>query len=194
MEAPGYTGPELSPLLDAGMLRNGDPVSLGKYLTPYIGGPELAFIISEDLTGPAVTTARVLQSLAGVIPAIELCDSRMGLPFPTTADVIADQGGAAGVLLHSRLTPITDIDVRTVGLVVEKNGRLIDTGAGAEAFGNPIEVVAWLANSLAKYNERLVAGQFVITGELVPTIDLKAGDVVTAHFDRLGILSIAFIK
>jgi 2-keto-4-pentenoate hydratase len=64
------------------------------------------------------------------------------------------------------------------------------TGAGAAALGDPVEALAWLANTLAAYGERLEAGRFVMTGSLHAAFPFAAGDRVTIETERLGDLAV----
>ena len=53
------------------------------------------------------------------------------------------------------------------------------------ALGDPVAVVAWLANTLGGHGIGLEAGHLVLTGALHVALPVAAGDVVTAEFDRL---------
>jgi 2-oxopent-4-enoate/cis-2-oxohex-4-enoate hydratase len=76
--------------------------------------------------------------------------------------------------------------------VVEKNGVLLSTGAGAAALGSPLNSIAWLANTLSAFGASLLAGEVVLSGALVPLEAVKAGDVMHARFDRLGSVTARF--
>ena len=52
--------------------------------------------------------------------------------------------------------------------------------------------LAWLANHLAAEGKGLHAGQLVLTGSLVKTLWLKAGDKVRMELDGLGVLEAEF--
>ena len=91
-----------------------------------------------------------------------------------------------------RLTPVKDLDLRLVGMVFERNGSVVSTGAGAAVLGNPAESVAWLANKLAAYGISLKKGEFVMSGSLVPAMEVKAGMSFRATFDRIGPVSALF--
>ncbi len=58
------------------------------------------------------------------------------------------------------------------------NGTLAGEGTGADVLGHPLHALAWLANHLAARGDGLEAGQLVLTGSLVKTVWLKAGDRV----------------
>ncbi len=63
---------------------------------------------------------------------------------------------------------------------------MIDTGTGAAALGDPLAVVAWLANVLGENGIALEPGHLVMTGALHAAVPMSAGDVFRADFDRLG--------
>ena len=67
-----------------------------------------------------------------------------------------------------------------------RGGQLLDTGAGAAALGDPLRVVAWLANTLGAHGIALEPGHLVMTGSLHGAVPMAAGDVFRAEFDRLG--------
>ena len=78
------------------------------------------------------------------------------------------------------------LDPRLIGMVLTRQGELVDTGAGAAALGDPVRVVAWLANTLGEMGAKLEAGHLVMTGALHAAVPMRAGDVFRADFDRLG--------
>jgi 2-keto-4-pentenoate hydratase len=55
--------------------------------------------------------------------------------------------------------------------------------------GNPINAVAWLANTLHRYGVMLEARHVVLSGSFIKAIPFDAGDTVTALFDTLGEVS-----
>ena len=62
--------------------------------------------------------------------------------------------------------------------------------------GDPINAVVWMANTLARYDERLRAGQYLVTGLCTRApVPLATGDVnVRAEFTRLGTVSIKLAR
>jgi 2-keto-4-pentenoate hydratase len=71
-------------------------------------------------------------------------------------------------------------------MTLTRGGELVDTGAGAAALGDPLAVVAWLANVLGQNDVALEPGHLVMTGALHAAVPMNAGDVFRAEFDRLG--------
>ena len=72
------------------------------------------------------------------------------------------------------------------------NGTEVSRGTGADVLGHPHNPLAWLANHLAEEGKGLKAGQIVLTGSLVKTIWLNAGDRVTMELSGLGEVRAAF--
>ena len=77
-------------------------------------------------------------------------------------------------------------------MVVEKNGQLLSTGAGAAALGSPVNCVAWLANTLGHFGIPLKAGEVILSGSLVPLEPVKPGDFMTVSIGGMGQASVRF--
>ena len=82
--------------------------------------------------------------------------------------------------------------MRTLGVVLEKNGEIVEMGASAEVLGHPAEAVAMVVNLLHKLGESLPAGSFVMSGGITAAVKVSAGDHVIARFQDLGSISIRF--
>ena len=78
-------------------------------------------------------------------------------------------------------------------MVLEKNGEVMATGAGAAVLGHPANSVAMLANMLAARGEHIPAGSFIMTGAVTEAIAVAKGDSVTARFQGLGSVSVRFV-
>ena len=191
----GIDRPAYGHLFESGLVPEGDPISMGRLLDPVVE-PEICFVLKDELRGPGVDVAKVLAATAGVMPAIELADSRYtgGFAGLKAQDLIADNCGAAVVILGGRLTPAAGIDLRLVGMVLEVNGEIVATGAGASVLGNPAQPVAMLANALARYGMGLKAGEIVISGSLTAAVPAEAGSSYRVTFDRLGAVTARFTE
>ena len=78
-------------------------------------------------------------------------------------------------------------------MVVEKNGEVISTGAGAAALGSPLNCVTWLANTLGRFGIPLKAGEVILSGSLVPREPVLAGDTLNLSIGGLGGCSVRFV-
>lgn len=188
----GVNEPDYAPVLASGVVDDGAAVEVGRFIQPKAEA-EIALLLDRPLAGPGVTTLEAATAVAGAVAAIEIVDSRIEDWKIKLPDTIADMASSGAVVLSSQLVPLEDFDVRLVGMVMTRNGQLAGTGAGAAALGNPIQAVAWLANTLAPYGVTLEAGRFVMTGALHAAFPATAGDVIRAEFDRLGSVSVRMV-
>lgn len=63
---------------------------------------------------------------------------------------------------------------------------IVGTNTAAEVLGNPLNSLAWLANTLGRMGRGLRAGDIVLTGSISKVLRPKAGESVRATFTRLG--------
>ncbi len=150
---------------------------------------EIAVRLGRDLppSQAPFTAATVADAIEAYHPAIEIVDERyvdwQSIGAPT---LVADDFYAAGCVLGK---PVTRSAVPDLLAVVGKaiiNGTEVSRGTGADVLGHPHNPLAWLANHLAAEGKGLNAGQIVLTGSLVKTIWLNAGDQVTMELSGLG--------
>ncbi|GAA2871499.1 fumarylacetoacetate hydrolase family protein [Pseudonocardia halophobica] len=172
----------------AGALDLGEPLDTGAQIQPRCE-PEIVFTLGRDLAGPHVTAADVVAASSGVAVGIEVLDSRYTDYGFTMADVVADNTSAARYVVGTPVAP-EGIDLRLVGVVLEKNGKLAATASGAASLGHPAAAVAWLVRALAADGEGLRAGEIVLSGGLTAAVPVGPGDVVVASIDRLGTLEL----
>jgi 2-oxo-3-hexenedioate decarboxylase len=85
------------------------------------------------------------------------------------------------------------MDLRTVGVVMEKNGEIVEMSTGAAVLGNPAESVAMLANMLGERGEEIPAGTFVMTGGVTAAVAVEPGDTILVRYHELGTLSMRFV-
>lgn len=187
----GVDEPDYGHLLDDMFVAEGDTIATDSLCQPRVEF-EVAFVLGAPLPAPGCTVADVLRATEFVAPAIEIIDSRFDGWDITLCDTIADNASSARVVLGGRRVPIDDLDLRTIGVVVSRNGELIDTGAAGAVLGNPATAVAWLANKLHTFGVTLEPGHIVLPGSCTRAHDVTAGDVVLAEFAELGPVSVRF--
>jgi 2-keto-4-pentenoate hydratase len=135
---------------------------------------EIAVRLARDLvaSGSAFTTETVAGAIDAYHPAIEIVDDRyadwqtIGAPTPVARAAAPD---------------LLDVIGRAT-----INGVEIGRGSGADVLGHPHAALAWLANHLAASGRHLRAGQIVLTGSLVRTAWLNAGDKAVMELSGLG--------
>src|SRR5262249_13974395 len=137
---------------------------------------EIVLTLGGELRGPGVTVEDARRAVRGAAAAMEIVDSRFENWRIKLADTVADMASNGGVAISDRVVPIDDLDLRLIGMVLTRNGVLVDTGAGAAALGNPLAVVAWLANTLASDGIALEPGHVVMTGALHAAVPMQPGE------------------
>jgi 2-keto-4-pentenoate hydratase len=187
----GVDEPDYGVILDDMLIEDGDAIPLSRLLQPRVEA-EMAFVMERDLAGPGVTAATALTAIAGVLPAVEVVDSRVADWRIKLVDTVADNASSGLLVLGGTLHRVTDIDLRLIGVVVTRAGQLLDTGAGAAALGNPARCVAWLANKLASFGDTLRAGDVVLPGAVHKMVPVNPGDVFRADFAHLGPVTVRF--
>lgn len=150
---------------------------------------EIGFRMKNDLVPRAedYTLKEVSAAIATVHPVFELANKRLpGTAKDDARWLIAD--GAlnqafiygAGVAFDSAM----DLAAETVRVSVD--GTFVTEGVGANALGNPLNVIEWLANHLSARGITLKAGDWVSTGLMCDVVFPDPGATVVAEFGSLG--------
>jgi 2-keto-4-pentenoate hydratase len=189
----GVDQPDHGPVLASTIYADGDAVPRSGFIAPRLEA-EIAFVLGSGLAGPGVSVLDARRAIAGMTAAVEIVDSRFADWRIKLADTIADLASNGAVAISSRLVPLDGVDPRLIGMVLTKRGELVDTAAGAAALGDPVRVVAWLANTLGEMGVALEPGQLIMTGALHAAVPMQAGDVFRADFDRLGPVTVRVVE
>ncbi|HEX5508438.1 MAG TPA: fumarylacetoacetate hydrolase family protein [Pseudolabrys sp.] len=156
---------------------------------------EIAVRLARDLlpSEAPFTAEWVTEAIAAYRPAIEIVDDRYvqweTLGAPT---LVADDFFAAGCVLGAEVARNAAPDLSQVTGRALLNGIEVARGSGADVLGHPAHALAWLANHLAGEGRSLHEGQLVLTGSLVKTLWLKAGDRVVMDLSELGKVEVEF--
>jgi 2-oxopent-4-enoate hydratase len=183
--------PDFGFILDAFVFENGERISPTerKMIAPRLEG-ELAFILDRELQGPGVTMEDVLAATREVVPVFEVLDSRIADWKIKLPDTVADNASGFGAVIGQQGVSPGDVDLSTVGLVIELDGKPLATAAGAAVMGHPARSVAWLANTLAKYDEVVPAGQPILSGSFTAALDAPPGHYKARFGDGLGTVEV----
>jgi 2-keto-4-pentenoate hydratase len=189
----GVDQPDYGPVLASTFYKDGDAISVGAFIQPKVEA-EIVLVLGEQLRGPGVTIEDAQRAVSGAAAAMEIVDSRFADWRIKLCDTVADLASNGAVAISDDVVPLDGIDVRLIGMVLTRNGALVDTGAGAAALGNPFAVVAWLANTLAADGIALEPGHVVMTGALHAAVPMAPGEEYLAEFDRLGSVGIRVVE
>jgi len=192
MEMLGVFQPDFGWLTDAMLFNPGEAIPINTLIQPKAEG-EIAFILNRPLKGPGITAAAVLAATEGVMACFEIVDSRIRDWKIRIQDTVADNASCGVFVLGDRLISPHGLDLATCGMVLEKNGEVAATGAGAAALGHPANAVAWLANTLGQYDIALDAGDIVLSGSLAAMVPVQAGDHLNLSIGDIGTSTVRFV-
>ena len=189
----GVRQPDFGYLTDAMEVQTGGVIPIKDQLIQPRAEAEIAFVLKADLKGPGVTAADVLQATDFVMPCLEIVDSRIRDWRIKIQDTVADNASCGCFVLGHQAVGPRDVDLTTCGVVMELNGAVVATGAGAAALGSsPVACMVWLANQLGALGVTLFKGEVVLSGSLVPLQPVQPGDEVRAAVGGIGQVSVRF--
>lgn len=196
-QASQITEPDYAPLMDDMFFAQGGDIPIDRFIAPRVE-VELAFVLGRALTGPSVTIFDVLAATEYVTPALEIIDARIeqfdrdDRGMRKVFDTISDFAANAGIVTGGRPVRPDSVDLRWVGAMLFKNGVVEETGLAAGVLNHPATGVAWLANKIAPYGERLNVGDVVLAGSFTRPVTAVAGDSIHADYGPLGTISFRF--
>jgi 2-keto-4-pentenoate hydratase len=181
-------------VFEKGVHESGAKLRFGDYVRVGVEC-EIAVRLARNLSPSEepFTAEWVMEAIEAYFPAIEIVDDRyvkwetMGAPT-----LIADDFFAAGCVLGKPVARTRAPDLLKMPGRAIINGEEAGRGTGADVLGHPHNALAWLANHLAEEGKGLHAGQIVLTGSLVKTVWLNAGDKVKMELDGLGTVTADF--
>jgi 2-keto-4-pentenoate hydratase len=190
MQRVGITAPIVGYLMQRALLLSGSTASLDGWVKP-MAEPEVCVRMMNGL-GAGATSDSALAAIKEIFPAIELADFNP-VPTPNNLDVVLE-----GDIYqrHVILCGNTRFGPSMAGLT----SRLMRRGAQAAATsdlealtGKLGDIVAHVANTLDAYDEKLSAGDVIITGSITPPIMIDADETELSHaIDPIGEVSVHF--
>ncbi len=192
MKQMGVPNPCYGYLADYFAYGDGAEIKIDELIHPKVEA-EIAFVLKDDLSGPGCHIGDVLAATDFVMPAVEIIDSRYKDFKFDLKSVIADNSSSSRYVTGGRMRDIKDLDLKTLGVVMEINGEVVQLGAGAAVLGHPATSIAMLANMMSERGEILKAGTYILSGAITAAMSVKKGDNVTVKFQNLGTLSMKFV-
>ena len=192
MKQMGVETPCFGFLVDYFSVADGGEVKISELIHPKVE-PEIAFVLKRALKGPGCHIGAVLAATDFVMPGIEIIDSRYRDFKFDLKSVIADNCSSSRFVLGGQAVPVDELDLRTLGVVMEKNGEIVGIGAGAAVLGHPAAAIAMLANHLGARGEEIPAGSMILSGGVTEAVAVEAGDNVNLRIQSLGSTSVRFI-
>ena len=192
MKQMGVTTPVFGFMADYYAVPDGGECRISELIHPKVE-PEIAFVTKAALKGPGCHIGAVLAATDFVLPGIEVIDSRYRDFKFDLKSVVADNTSAARFVVGGRARAISEVDLRTIGIVMEKNGEAVAFGAGAAVLGHPAAAIAMLANHLGAHDEEIPAGTLILSGGITEAVAVKAGDAITLRVQGMGSTGLRFV-
>ncbi|WP_236788999.1 2-keto-4-pentenoate hydratase [Amycolatopsis sp. GM8] len=187
----GVDQPDYGHLLASMFHLEHQPISAASFVQPRVE-PEIAFVLGKRLSGPGVTVADAIRAVDFVVPSLEIVASRITDWKISIVDTIADNASSGGVVLGSKPTALSDVDLRLVGCTLQIGSEIVATGAGAAVLGSPINALVWLANTVGPLGVDLEPGHVILPGSMTRAFPVQAGDTVFADMGALGTVTAVF--
>ena len=150
---------------------------------------ELAVRVKSTLAKKSTpwTAVEVRREISEVMPAFELIEDRNANYKETRAlTLIADNAWNAGIVLGAPVPVSAERNLN--GL----KSRLVTTKSGIKdgITDDPMGALAWVVNLAIERGRPLAAGQVVITGSVVQTLPIAAGERFTFEIEGLGAIEL----
>ncbi len=192
MKQMGVETPCFGFVTDYGCVPDGGEVKVSELIHPKVE-PEIVFVMKKALKGPGCHIGAVLAATDFIMPGIEVIDSRYRDFKFDLKSVIADNTSASRFVIGGQIKAPSEVDMRTLGVVMEKNGEVVSLGAGAAVLGHPATAIAMLANHLGARGQEIPAGAMILSGGVTEAVAVQAGDNVTLKIQHLGSVSMRFV-
>ncbi|WP_413365894.1 2-keto-4-pentenoate hydratase [Lysinibacillus sp. 3P01SB] len=175
--------------LTENMLLRTNEIVAADYIHPRVE-PEIAFTFKKAIAGDNVTPQQVWTAVEYVYLALEVIDSRYENFSFSLPDVIADNASSTKFLLGSQPYAPTTTNWAAVQVSMYQNDEKKHEGVGAAILDHPIHSVMELLAQLSKEGRGIMPGEVVLAGAMTDAVAVKAGDMVTANYGPLGILTL----
>jgi 2-keto-4-pentenoate hydratase len=183
--------PDFGMLFASMWVADADPIAADAVLQPKVEA-EVALVLERDLKIENPTVVDMINAVAYALPAIEIVGSRVANWDINIVDTIADNASSGLFVLGNEPRKLQGLDLRLCGMVMERRGEVISSGAGVACLGHPLNAATWLAKTLYENGSPLLAGDIILTGALGPMISICSGDTVEARISGLGSVRASF--
>lgn len=187
----GVDQPDFGVLFADMQFSDGDVIPMSFLLQPKVEA-EVAFVLAEDLAEGELALDQVSSSVAYLLAALEVADSRVAGWDISFGDTVADNASAGVFVLGKCPVALDQVVLRDVVMRMQVTGQDDSEGSGAACLGDPLLALQWLARQARHLGDPLRAGQVVLSGALGPMRAVIAGSTVTATISGLGVVRASF--
>lgn len=184
----GIPDPFFGPVFDDVFLKSPTWLPPDSFIRPGIEG-EIAFTLKRHLKPRSTPYMRadIESAIDKVFAVIEVIDScfrdfaNAGAP-----NLIADLAANGGLAAFEGVDYEPGMDLKSVELTLAVNQAVVGQGVGADALGDPVDALVWLANESSRRGIGLKAGEIVSTGTCTGLVWLEPGQQVALQVSGIG--------
>ena len=148
--------------------------------------PEMVFKIGKDLEGEGLPDKALINAIEYVSPGIEIHNFKFWNLPPKLQELICSNGIHAGLVVGGSKSYPGNLSFKSECFEVFKDDKVITKANASEIMGGPLHSLRWLIGKLAKRNEILKAGSFVIPGSPVELINIYEDTKLTIFIEKVG--------
>ncbi|RTZ89473.1 MAG: hydratase [Deltaproteobacteria bacterium] len=187
----GVSHPLLGVLLEKMLIRKTSVLMDAKFGVLPLTEGDLVVRVGDEKINEAKTNMEILAGLDAVFPFIELPDlfykkgTKLNGPALAAINVAARYGLLGNPI---SLSPTADWMNRLKNFkleILDKNGKVLATGKGANLLGDPLNVVKWIRDALKKQGKKLKKGDLLSLGTITKLMPAKPGMTIRARYTGL---------
>lgn len=188
----GVDRPDFGVLFDDMRFDDGAEIPFSRLLQPKAEA-EVAFLLSRDI--PDATDPKTVRAaVALAYPALEIVDSRIADWKIGISDTIADNASSGVFVIAANGRSLDEFEPVDVTMIMHRNGEVVSQGTGRDCLDDPLNALAWLAQTAIEFGAPLRAGDIVLSGALGPMVTVQPGDNFQTEIVPLGRVSVRFSK
>lgn len=168
---------------------DGGIIATDKLIHPRVEA-EIAFVMKDELAGPEVSIEQIYAATDFIQPAIEIIDSRFEKFKFDLESVVADNGSSARFALGGRPRRPGELDLSTIGIVLEINGAPVAFASSGAVLGHPAHAIQMLVRWLHTRGRTLPADSIILTGAATEAVNVHTGDVICARYQNMGSINV----
>jgi 2-oxo-3-hexenedioate decarboxylase len=168
---------------------DGGTIPTNKLIHPRVEA-EIAFVMKDELSGPELSIEQIYAATDFIQPAIEIIDSRFEKFKFDLESVVADNGSSARFVLGGRPRRPEELDLSTIGIVLQINGATVALASSGAVLGHPAHAIQMLVAWLHSRGRTLPAGSIVLTGAATEAVHIHTGDAICARYQDMGSINV----
>lgn len=186
-ERVGASQPVFGRILSDSVYQSPASLAVGNYVNLAVECEVAVKMRSDLIVGPdGVNRESLFEVIEYLQLAFEIVDIRKSVAENSLIQAIATNIHGAGVVLGTPVIDWQELDIPSAKCELKLDGISVGTGLGSDVNGHPVEPMLWIAKAINSMGGSLKKGDIVITGSMIPPVEVKSGMRVSLEMDLLG--------